>query len=153
MDQKEKSNIRIGRRALDSVLSVDTFEQEFLVEISIETSGLCLSRTEMENFRGHIRQRVEETFSRIKRRITHVSVHLADVNGPRGGYDKHCMVKVSLGGATAALAQGSDRNLFALVNRVSVCAAQVTLKRLKRRLGNATVRTMSDTSADTHRDA
>jgi hypothetical protein len=83
----------------------------------------------------------------------HASVHLADVNGPRGGYDKHCMVKVSLGGATAALAQGSDRNLFALVNRVSVCAAQVTLKRLKRRLGNATVRTMSDTSADTHRDA
>jgi putative sigma-54 modulation protein len=119
------------------------------VEISIETSGLRLSRTEMENFRGHIRQRVEETFSRIGRRITRVSVHLADVNGPRGGYDKHCMVKVSLGGATAALAQGCDRNMFALVNRVSVCAAQVTLKRLKRRPASATLRNMSDMSVDT----
>jgi putative sigma-54 modulation protein len=104
----------------------------------------------MEVFRGHIRQRVEETFSRIRRRITRISVHLADVNGPRGGYDKHCMVKVSLGGATAALAQGCDRNLFALVNQVSVCAAQVTLKRLRRRPGNATIRNMSDPSADTH---
>ena len=120
------------------------------MEISIETSGLRLSRTEMENFRGHIRQRVEETFSRIRRRITRVTVHLADVNGPRGGYDKHCMVKVSVGGATAALAQGCDRNLFALVNRVSVCAAQVTMKRLKRRPGKATVRNMREASADTH---
>jgi hypothetical protein len=120
------------------------------VEISIETSGLRLSSTEMEIFRGHIRQRVEETFSRIRGRITRISVHLADVNGPRGGYDKYCMVKVSLGGATAALAQGRDRNLFALVNRVSVCAAQVTLKRLKRRPGSATVRNMSDMSAHTH---
>jgi hypothetical protein len=60
------------------------------------------------------------------------------------------MVKVSLGGTTAALAQGCDCNLFALVNRVSVCAAQVTLKRLKRRPGSATIRNMSDMSADTH---
>jgi putative sigma-54 modulation protein len=123
------------------------------VEIRIETSGLRLSSSEMESFRGHIHQRVEATFSRIRRRITRVSVHLADVNGPRGGFDKHCMVKVSLGGATAALAQGNDRNLFALVNRVSVSAAQVTLKRLKRRPGKATVRSMSDTSADAHPDA
>ena len=120
------------------------------MEISIETSGLRLSITEMEIFRGRISQSVEETFALVRRRITRVSVHLADVNGPRGGYDKHCMVKVSLGGATAALAQGCDRNLFALVNRVSVCAAQVTLKRLKRRPGCAMIRNMSDMSADTH---
>ena len=119
------------------------------MEISIVASGLRLSSTEMETVRGHIRQRVEETFSRIRRRITRVSVHITDLNGPRGGYDKHCVLKVSLGGATAALAQGRDRNLFALVNRVSVCAAQVTLKRLKRRPGNATGRNMSDVSADT----
>lgn len=103
------------------------------MEISIQTSGIQLSRNEMEIFREHVRQRVEESFARLKRRITHVAVHLKDDNGPRGGVDKHCMVKVSLGGATAALAQGRDSNLFAVVNRVSACAAHVTLKRLKRR--------------------
>ena len=103
------------------------------MEISIQTSGVHLSRSEMELFREHVRQRIEESFARIKRRITHVAVHLQDDNGPRGGEDKHCMVKVSLGGATAALAQGRDRNLFAVVNQVSACAARVTLKRLKRR--------------------
>jgi putative sigma-54 modulation protein len=119
------------------------------VEVSIVASGIRLSSTEMETVREHIRQRVEETFSRIRRRITRVSVQITDPNGPRGGYDKHCVLKVSLGGATAALAQGCDRNLFALVNRVSVCAARVTLKRLKRCPGNATGRNMSGVSADT----
>lgn len=110
------------------------------MEISIQTTGLHLSRSEMELFREHVRQRVEESFSRIKRRITHVAVHLEDDNGPRGGADKRCLVKVSLGGPTAALAQGRDRNLFAVVNRVSACAARVTLKRLKRRVEYASSR-------------
>lgn len=118
------------------------------MEISIQTSGIRLSSGEMETLREHVRQRIEGTFSRIKRRITLVSVHLADVNGPRGGFDKHCMVRVSLGGATAALAQGRDHNLFALINRVSGCAARATLKRLKRRVDTTTLRKMSDTSAD-----
>lgn len=118
------------------------------MEISIQTSGLRLSSGEMASFHEHVRQRVEQTFSRIAKRVMRVSVHLEDVNGSRGGHDKHCMVKVSLGGATAALAQGRDRNLFALVNRVSVCAARATLKRVKRRVGTETPRKISDMPAD-----
>jgi hypothetical protein len=123
-------------------------EQEVLVEISIQTSGLRLSNSEMESFLNHVRRRIEERFVRFRRRVTHVSVHVEDINGPRGGQDKHCMVKVSVGGATATLAQGHDRNLFALVNRVSACAAGATLKRMKRRLDIATLRTISEMQAD-----
>jgi hypothetical protein len=123
-------------------------EQEVLVEISIQTSGLRLSKSEMESFLGHVRRRVEERFARFRRRITQVTVHVEDINGPRGGRDKHCMVKVSVGGATASLAQGHDRNLFALVNRVSACAAGVTLKRMKRRLDTATLRKIREMPAD-----
>ncbi|HEY3599781.1 MAG TPA: hypothetical protein VGL08_19975 [Paraburkholderia sp.] len=117
------------------------------MEISIQTSGLRLSRDEMETFREHVRTRVEETFARIKRRVSHVSVHLEDVDGPRGGPALHCLVKVSIAGATAALAQGRDRNLFALVNRVSACAAGNTLKRLKRRLDIASLKRTSELTA------
>jgi len=118
------------------------------VEISIQTSGMRMSSSEMASFREHVRARIEAAFSRIKRRVMHVSVHLEDVNGMRGGADRHCMVKVSLGGATAALAQDRDRNPFALVNRVAACAARVTLKRVKRRHGHATLRGRSDTTVD-----
>jgi hypothetical protein len=111
------------------------------MEISIQTSGLCLSRRESDALREHVRSRISESFARIARRISHVSVHLEDVDGPRGGgHAMHCLVKVGIGGATAALAQGRDRNLFALVNRVCACAAGNTLKRLKRRIDIASLR-------------
>ncbi len=103
------------------------------MEISIQTSGLRLGGEESESFRAHVRQRIEQVFTRVRRRVTRVSVHFEDVNGPRGGEDKRCVVKVSVGGATATLAQGHDRNLFALIHRVSACAADVTVRRVKRR--------------------
>jgi ribosome-associated translation inhibitor RaiA len=110
------------------------------MEISIQTSGLHLSRVESDALRDHVHKRIKETFARIARRISHVTVHLEDVDGPRGGHAMHCLVKVGIGGATAALAQGRDRNLFALVNRVSACAAGNSLKRLKRRIDPALFR-------------
>ena len=111
------------------------------MEISIQTSGLSLSAREAESMRTHVRQRIEEVFGWIKRRVTRVTVHITDISGPGGSLDKHCMVKVILSGGTA-LAQGSDRNPFVLVNRVSACAASITLKRLKRRRCTATIRKM-----------
>jgi putative sigma-54 modulation protein len=118
------------------------------VEISIQTSGLHLCNTKMENFREHVRLRIEKTFLRVRRRVTHVSVHFEDVNGPRGGYDKRCVLKVSVGGATATLVQGRDCNLFALINRVSACAADATLKCAKRRVDIARRTKTTDMSAD-----
>ncbi|CAB3760270.1 HPF/RaiA family ribosome-associated protein [Paraburkholderia humisilvae] len=114
------------------------------MEISIQTSGLHLSRTESDALREHVHKRIKETFARIARRISHVTVHLEDVDGPRGGHAMHCLMKVGIGGRTAALAQGRDRNLFALVNRVSACAAGNTLKRLKRRIDTAAFRRNSE---------
>ncbi|MFC0397863.1 HPF/RaiA family ribosome-associated protein [Paraburkholderia rhizosphaerae] len=118
------------------------------MEISIHTSGLHLSRTESDALREHVHKRIKETFARIARRISHVTVHLEDVDGPRGGHAMHCLMKVGIGGATAALAQGRDRNLFALVNRVSACAAGNTLKRLKRRIDTAAFRRNSGLARD-----
>jgi ribosome-associated translation inhibitor RaiA len=110
------------------------------MEISIQTSGLHLSRVETDALREHVRKRIKETFARVARRISHVTVHLEDLDGPRGGKALHCLVKVGIDGATAVLAQGRDRNLFALVNRVSACAASNMFKRLKRRIDTSSFR-------------
>jgi hypothetical protein len=106
------------------------------VEISIQTSGLRLPSEAVETYREQIRLCVEQTFARIKRRVTRVSVHVEDVKGPRRAADKHCMIKVILGasGATTTLAQGRDGNLSELVRRVSLCAAKATLGRIRRRV-------------------
>jgi hypothetical protein len=123
------------------------------MEISIETSGLRLSHNEAQRVRKHVLQRIEDAFARIRQRVMRVTVHLEDISGTRGEPGRHCVVKVSLPGATA-LAQGSDRNPFALVNRVAACAADVTLKRikrvkqLKRRRATAPVSTLPEPAID-----
>ena len=44
--------------------------------------------------RDHAVRRVHFHLSRFGHEITSVHVHLRDVNGPKGGLDKHCQVSV-----------------------------------------------------------
>ncbi len=118
------------------------------MEIIIQTASLRLPERELGSLRQYVRERIEEAFARIKRRVVRVSVHFEDLNGDRGGIDKQCVVKVSLGGATAALVQGRDHNAFALINRVTASAAGVTLKRLKRRPHHETIRRTESASTE-----
>ena len=95
------------------------------MEISIQISGGRLPTREIESVRQHVRQRVEETFARIKRRVIRVSVRLKDVSGVRGGLGKYCRVTVSLGGTTAALARGArPQSIRADQPGESVCRAR-----------------------------
>jgi ribosome-associated translation inhibitor RaiA len=114
------------------------------MEITIQTSGHRLSATAASSMRKHIHKRIEEVFGRIRQRITRVTVHLSDADGPG---DKHCVMRVSLPGATA-LVQGSDRNPFALINRVSASAAAIAIRRLKPKRSTATIRKLAATHED-----
>ena len=104
------------------------------MEISIHTNGIILSGSDRESVLSHARQCVERNFARAKRRISRVTVRL-DGKGDLAHANPHCMVMVSVGSTTTALAQGRDRNVFALVTRVCACAAQATIGRVKRRIG------------------
>jgi ribosome-associated translation inhibitor RaiA len=114
------------------------------MEITIQTSGHRLSATAASSMRTHIRKRIEEVFGRIRQRVTRVTVHLSDANGPG---DKHCVMRVSLPGVTA-LVQDSDRNPFALINRVSASAAAIALRRLKPKRNTVTIRKLTATHDD-----
>ena len=45
-----------------------------------------------------VRAEVESALGRFAERITRVEVHLKDLNGPKSGTDKHCMMEARLGG-------------------------------------------------------
>jgi ribosome-associated translation inhibitor RaiA len=62
------------------------------VVLNMRLSGLALD----EDGRDYITQRLQKRLSKFARSIERVTVRLRDVNGPRGGIDHACNIKVVL---------------------------------------------------------
>lgn len=48
------------------------------------------------NLRDYVQERLNRSLGRLSTRIEHVTVHLDDVNGPKGGIDKRCLAEAHL---------------------------------------------------------
>jgi putative sigma-54 modulation protein len=116
------------------------------MRIEIQASGLNLTTAETIAFREHARRRIQVAFERIQYRVTSVGVYLKDINGPRGGDDKRCVLRVEVSGAPTAVVRGRHGDLVALVDRLAQTAARSVLNRVKRGPDKATLRGMDDAS-------
>jgi ribosome-associated translation inhibitor RaiA len=96
------------------------------MRIQIETHGLTLSRED----RDHIEQRVQDALSRCGEHAMGATVHLSDINGPRGGDDKDCHLVVELDeGRTVVRDRGAS--VRALVDRALHRAVHAVQRQLK----------------------
>jgi ribosomal subunit interface protein len=86
----------------------------------------------------------EETETLVERRmnfaleqfnswITHVQVHLEDVNGPRKGVDKQCRILVNIKGGKTIKVEDMDVDMIAAVNRAADRVGQVVSREIDRR--------------------
>jgi ribosome-associated translation inhibitor RaiA len=62
--------------------------------------------------------------------IQRVAMHLSDINGPRGGKDKCCLVKIKLFGLPDVVVKDVETNLYASINRAVERATQTTLRKI-----------------------
>lgn len=97
------------------------------MRIEIHTSGLTLSAEQRE----HIHRRASFTLSRLASRIARVEVGVHDINGPRGGIDKRCCVRVHLDRGPAVVVERLDRDLLPLVDRCFASLGRAVNKRLE----------------------
>lgn len=96
------------------------------MRLLIQTQGLLLSRED----RDEIRTRIHQTLARFGRKTLGASLHLQDINGPRGGQDKNCHLVVELEDTTAVITdRGSD--LRSVVNRALHRAVQTLRRQLQ----------------------
>ncbi|MFC1597769.1 HPF/RaiA family ribosome-associated protein [Planctomycetota bacterium] len=67
--------------------------------------------------------------------IDHVSVRVGDVNGPRGGVDKHCQIVVKLraSGSNPIAVDDTDEDLRAAVTRASNRAGRTVARAIDRK--------------------
>jgi len=79
-------------------------------------------------------QRVLMGLRRFEGRVGQVTVRLKDVNGPRGGIDKHCQLLVDVAGAGQLVFQAVHSDLCRAIDR-AVDRAKHGIAREMRRLG------------------
>ena len=98
------------------------------MRLQIQTQGLLLSRED----RDDIRARIHQAFARFGHKTMGASLHLQDINGPRGGLDKNCHLVVELEDTTAVITdRGSD--LRSVINRAVHRAVQTLRRQLQHR--------------------
>lgn len=67
----------------------------------------------------HVRRRLGNALDHLAHRISHAVVKISDVNGPRGGPDKRCQVRVHLHPRGTVIVSELDNNLYRAVDSVA----------------------------------
>jgi len=92
------------------------------------------------SLREYVDRRLHFAFGRFGQAIDHVSVRVGDINGPRGGVDKHCQIVVKLwaSGSNPVTVEDSSQDLQAAVARASDRAGRSVARAIERRRSKRT---------------
>ena len=97
--------------------------------LQIHTRGCALE----PELRESIQEQITTAFRRVSRSVDRIHVHLADVNGPKGGTDKEVLLEVGLRGAPDVIIAQRGVSWNSAVHSATQRAWQSTLRRLDRR--------------------
>jgi hypothetical protein len=101
---------------------------EPLVHAHIRTFGISLN----QNSRTSIRRKLDTKFGKFARSIERMSVRLKDVNGPRGGVDHVCRIKVVLRNLPSVVYEKQDVSLNIAVGGALAGAERAVRRTLQR---------------------
>jgi ribosome-associated translation inhibitor RaiA len=82
--------------------------------------------------RDYVRRKLGIKLGKFAGAIERVSVRIADVNGPRGGVDQRCRVKVVLRGLPSVVFESRDASMDAAVD-VALSGVQRAVRRTTQR--------------------
>lgn len=95
----------------------------------IRVIGVTLNQDE----RDAIVRKLERRLGKFAASIERISVRITDVNGPKGGVDHRCVVKVVLGGLPSIVAERTDATLTRAVDAAIGAAGQAVRRSVQRR--------------------
>jgi len=96
--------------------------------LNISGQGLTVDAAVIE----HVERRLGFALGRFGDRIGRATVHLADVNGPRGGEDKRCWVVVDILGRGRVVVEDTDCDVQVAIDRMADRVGQAVRRKLDR---------------------
>lgn len=98
------------------------------MRIDIQARGFPLTAGLLD----HTERRLRFAFARSGDRIKRVVIRLGDTNGPRGGEDKFCRMRVYLEHAPPVLIEDAGADLYVVIDRVAERAGRNVARRVDR---------------------
>ena len=86
--------------------------------------------------RAYIRRKLGRKLGKFEDAVQRVSVRIEDVNGPRGGTDKRCRIKIVLRGLPSVVVERQHAALQAALDGALDRAGQTVKRQLQRRRMN-----------------
>ncbi|MBL8260650.1 MAG: HPF/RaiA family ribosome-associated protein [Candidatus Competibacteraceae bacterium] len=98
------------------------------MNISIQARGFLLTKA----LRDHAERRLRFALGWADDHLRGVSVRLSDDNGPRGGEDKRCCIRIGFAGAPSVVIEDIETDVYAAIDRAADRAGRSVARRLER---------------------
>lgn len=98
------------------------------MRLTIQANGFLLTQA----LRNHTEQRVATALGWARQHMRQLVVSLSDINGPRGGVDKRCRMKVLLGSGREVIIEDVEADLYLAINRAAERADRAIVRQIQR---------------------
>jgi len=98
------------------------------MQIDIQALGFRLTPA----LQAHTVRRMHFALGRSDAQVLRLSVRLSDLNGPRGGDDKCCHVRIKLADAPEVVIEDIEADLYNAIDRAADRAGRTVARRLER---------------------
>jgi len=100
------------------------------MHIDIQSQGFTLTPA----LRAHAERRLRLALGATRPGVLRVAVRLSDDNGPRGGEDKRCRVRIAVAGVPDIVIEDAESDLYVAIDRAADRAGRTLVRRLSRRI-------------------
>jgi ribosome-associated translation inhibitor RaiA len=98
------------------------------MQMDIQSSGFTLTG----GMRDYLMKRLAYSLNHGTESITRLIVRLSDINGPRGGADKRCVIEMRLKASPAVVIEDTEADLYVAIDRATERAGHTLTRRLAR---------------------
>jgi putative sigma-54 modulation protein len=105
-----------------------THSRRQIMQLDIQTQGFDLTYA----ISGYIDRRLASGLGRSAHHVSRVAVLLADINGPRGGIDKRCRIRVRLDPSVEVVVEDTQSDLYTAIDRAAKRVGRSVARKLGR---------------------
>lgn len=102
------------------------------IQIDIQSRNFSLTKS----LRSHIDRRLRFSLGTRDKHIQRVVVRLSDINGPRGGQDKSCLIQVILPHLKDVIVEDIEADMYVAIDRATDRVSCAVGRRLSKQRDN-----------------